>query len=76
MLEEIEPSPDWKGAERVALAMEAKAGSRNEVSSDPGKRVKIASLQFLPASFLSKTCRVFAQRNDAPSMALLVCDLG
>jgi hypothetical protein len=56
--------------------MEPKGGSRNEVSSDPGKRVKIASLQFLPASFLSKTCRVFAQRNDAPSMALLVCDLG
>ena len=46
MLVGIEPSPDWKGAERVALAMEAKAGSRNEVSSDPGKRVcKLSAVQ-------------------------------
>jgi len=42
-------TPDWKGREAVAVvgelvepqAMEAKAGSRNEVSSDPGKRVTI-----------------------------------
>ena len=31
-------TPDWRGAVALPKAMEAKAGSRNEVSSDPGKR--------------------------------------
>ena len=34
-------TPDWRGellATRCRKAMEAKAGSRNEVSSDPAKR--------------------------------------
>ena len=66
---ELQPhklSPDWKGAERVAggevpersrraepPAMEW-AGPHGTLESG----VKIASLQFLPASFLTKTCHI------------------
>ena len=42
-------------------------GSRN-----PGKRDKLPSVAFYPASFLAKTCQFFLLTNDAPSMALLV----
>ena len=41
-------------------------------SRNPGKRGKIASVAFYPASFLAKTCALVMQRDDAPSMALLV----
>ena len=49
---QTEPSPDWKG--RAAVAAGNGGKSRN-----PGKRVKITSMQFLPASFLAKTCPFF-----------------
>lgn len=38
------------------------------------KWIEIASMQFLSTSFLRKLAVFFLQRNDAPSLALLVCE--
>ena len=67
---QIEPSPDWKGGV---------AGHRNEVrrlerKRNPGKWVEIASMQFLPTSFLRKLAISLLQPPDAPSLALSVCE--
>ncbi|HAM77596.1 MAG TPA: hypothetical protein DCP61_00190 [Treponema sp.] len=40
------------------------------------KWIEIASMQFLSTSFLRKLAVFFLQRNDAPSLALLVCEWG
>ena len=57
------------GRARNALPLGNGGGSRN-----PGKRDKMPSVAFYPASFLAKTCQFLMRPNDAPSMALLVCD--
>ena len=73
----MNPSPDWKGGVAVAVVGERglcpsrtpgnEAGRRN-----PGKRDKLPSVAFYPASFMAKTCLFLLLTNDAPSMALLV----
>ncbi|MBR6143989.1 MAG: hypothetical protein IKQ23_06865, partial [Treponema sp.] len=61
------PEAFWReGAER--------ASGRMERERKCGKRVKIASMQFLPMSFLAKTHKLCLLKNDAPSLALLVCE--
>ena len=62
-----QPTPDWKGREAVA------AGNGAE-RRNPGKRDKMPSLAFYPASFLAKIHQFFLLTNDAPSVALSVCD--
>ncbi|MBQ1794099.1 MAG: hypothetical protein II110_00260, partial [Treponema sp.] len=63
---EHQPSPDWKGAERVAVRQWSDSGTL-----ESGK--KMPSLAFFPASFLAKTCRLLPQTIDAPSVALHFC---
>ncbi|MBQ1591776.1 MAG: hypothetical protein II077_07025, partial [Treponema sp.] len=55
------------GRARNALPLGNGAERRN-----PGKRDKMPSVAFYPASFLAKTCLFLLPTNDAPSMALLV----
>ena len=55
------------GRARNALPLGNGGGSRN-----PGKRDKMPSVAFYPASFLAKTCQSFLLTNDAPSLALLI----
>jgi len=43
-----------------------------ERQRSPGKRDKMPSVAFYPASFLAKTCQSFLLTNDAPSLALLI----
>ena len=57
------------GRARNALPLGNGGGSRN-----PGKRVEIASVQFLPTSFLRKLAVFLLPTFDAPSMALSVCE--
>jgi len=62
-----QPTPDWKGREAVAV----RQWSRRR---NPGKRDKMPSLAFYPASFLAKIHQFFLLTFDAPSVALSVCD--
>ena len=43
-----------------------------QIRRNPGKRDKMPSVAFYPASFLAKTCLFLLPTNDAPSLALLV----
>ena len=57
---------EWH-AQRVPTAGRNGGESRNH-----GKRDKMPSVAFYPASFLAKTCLFLLLTNDAPSLALLV----
>ena len=44
-----------------------------QIRRNPGKRVKMPSVAFLPTSFLRKLAVFLLLTFDAPSLALLVC---
>ena len=44
-----------------------------QIRRNPGKRVKMLSVAFLPTSFLRKLVVFLLLTFDAPSLALLVC---
>ena len=51
-------------------------GNGARLARNPGKPTQMASLAFFPTSSLTRTCQVFPQRFDAPSMVLLVIQKG